>query len=262
MRQFDIERFKNLARWSLKNDKRNYVKSFLQMLVIFTLLFLFFTTMATVKLNNQNVKYIPCAIVAIAAFAVLIVMGSSYMFYNMDGKHDMQALLMLPASNLEKYLMRYATWILLLPLYLLAFFVADLLQYLVNVLVGHEGTMLVMQYVADNMSIGKILDTSANGNTREVMLNLLMVALWIHSLYALGATFFRWRKYNSILTSVVLVAGYILLTAFCGWGSANCAWWNNHRLFNLLYLVLIVFNFGLSYRLFCRQQVIGKFINW
>ena len=30
---------------------------------------------------------------------------------------------------------------------------------------------------------------------------------------------------------------------------------------NTIYVLLVVLNFWLSYRLFCRQQVIGKFVN-
>ena len=260
MIQFSLNRFANLAKWSLRNDRRYFVKSFLQMLVIFTLFFLFFTT-ATVKWNNVNANYVPCAIVVIGAFATTIVLGSSYMFYSMDGKHDMQTLLMLPASNLEKYLVRYATWILLLPLYLVAFFAADLLQYVVNTLVGHEGAMFVTQYIA-GIDWGDLLGTKANGYTGRVVFDYLMVGLWLHSLYAIGATFFRLRKHNGILTSVVLILALFLTVGIFGWPTVNCTWWNNHEFFNQLFLVLSVFNFWLSYRLFCRRQLIGKFINW
>ena len=30
---------------------------------------------------------------------------------------------------------------------------------------------------------------------------------------------------------------------------------------NTIYVLMVVLNFWLSYRLFCRQQVIGKFVN-
>jgi hypothetical protein len=33
------------------------------------------------------------------------------------------------------------------------------------------------------------------------------------------------------------------------------------RLCDVLYVVLIAFNFWLSYKFFCRQQVIGKYVN-
>ena len=45
----------------------------------------------------------------------ILVLGPTMMFNSMRGKHDDQQLLTLPASNLEKYLMRYSYWLLLLP---------------------------------------------------------------------------------------------------------------------------------------------------
>ena len=113
MIQFNLQRFIKLARWTLTVDKKYHIKSFFQNLVIFTLVFVFFTSI-TFTVSQQAANYLPCSITAIVAFAVTLVLGSSFMFYSMSGKHDMQRLLMLPASNLEKYLMRYASWIILL----------------------------------------------------------------------------------------------------------------------------------------------------
>ena len=115
MIQFNLNRFGKLARWSLTNDKKYHVKTFFQTLVIMTLLFLFLTSI-TITYGKDNANYHACAIGTVILFVSTFVLGSSFMFYSMDGKHDMQALLMLPASNFEKYLMRYASWILLIPL--------------------------------------------------------------------------------------------------------------------------------------------------
>lgn len=259
MIQFNIHRFGKLARWTLVRDRKYNLKSFLQNLVVLTLVFVFLTTI-DFTVNQQPANYLPCGIAAIVTFAVTLIVGSSFMFYSMDHKHDMQTLLMLPASNLEKYLMCYASWIILLPLQLVAFFAADLIQYVYNMLLGHEWTMFVTQYIAD-IDWGDVLGTKANGYTGRVVFADLMVALWLHSLYALGATFFRPRKHNWIMTSVVLILGFFLLVGVFGWGTVNCTWWNNHSLFNELFLLFAVFNFWLSYRLFCRRQLIGRFIN-
>ena len=257
MIQFNLSRFGRVAKWSLRNDRRYFVKSFLLAFVIMLLGFLLF--MANKKTDHSEALLI-CSIIVVTMFLVTIVVGTSYMFYSMDGKHDMQTLMMLPASNLEKYLMRYATWILLLPLYLVAFLGADLSQYAVNTLIGREGAMLVMQFLAD-INIGEVLGTDASGNTGRLALALQMLALWLHSLYAVGATFFRSHKYNWVMTSVVLILGYVLLTSTFGWETVNCTWWNNHTLWNWVFLVLSIVNFWLSYRFFCRTQVIGKFVN-
>ena len=112
MIQFSFNRFGKLARWSLTNDRSYYVRTFLQMLVVLTLVFLFFT----MERNGNHIyvkgelytvdHYTPCFFISLFVFIITIVIGPSLMFYSMKGKHDRQTLLMLPASNLEKYLMR------------------------------------------------------------------------------------------------------------------------------------------------------------
>ena len=153
MIQFDIHRFGKLAKWSLVNDKKYLIKSFLQVFAIFVFLFLFFTyVMSRESVRSSINAYETCSIAVMILFGVTCVVGSSFMFYSMEGKHDMQNLMMLPASNFEIYLMRYASWILLLPLYLVAFLGADVLQYVVNLMVGHEHVTFVTSTLVDSLS--------------------------------------------------------------------------------------------------------------
>ena len=51
MLQFNFNRFRKLVRWSLTMDRRWFVKNTLSWLVVFTLIFLFFTCVA--KFNDQ-----------------------------------------------------------------------------------------------------------------------------------------------------------------------------------------------------------------
>ena len=53
MIQFDSNRFGKLAMWSLRNDRSYYVRSFLQIFAVQTLMFLFFTT-GVLKINNNS----------------------------------------------------------------------------------------------------------------------------------------------------------------------------------------------------------------
>ena len=252
MIQFNLQRFIKLARWTLTIEKKYNVKSFFQNLVVFTLTFVFFTSI-TFTVSQQPANYLPCTIATVVAFAVTLILGSSFMFYSMSGKYDMQRLLMLPASNLEKYLMRYASWIILLPIQLAAFFAADLIQYVFGLVVGHEQVKLVTSAV---------IEFCQSDMPLSYRMNFVWLFAWLHSLYAVGATFFRFRKNNWIATTLVLIVVGILLSAIAGhWQNVNMFWWNNHDYFSLLFPVLFVVNFWLSYRLFCRIQVIGKYVN-
>ena len=100
MIQFNIQRFRKLAKWTLVNDKKYLVKSFLQVFAILTFLFLFFTWVMNRESVHSSINaYETCSIAVVILFGVTCVVGSSFMFYSMEGKHDMQNLMMLPASN-------------------------------------------------------------------------------------------------------------------------------------------------------------------
>ena len=259
MIQFNISRFGKLAKWTLVNDKKYLVKSFLQVFAILTFLFLFFTWVMNRESVHSSINaYETCSIAVVILFGVTCVVGSSFMFYSMEGKHDMQNLMMLPASNLEKYLMRYASWILLLPLYLVALLGADVLQYVVNLMVGHEYVTFVTTTLVDSLS--RLFQLDVHSHLRHVLLHsVLSLSVLFHSLYAFGATLFRTRKFNWVPTTIVIVLLSIIPNTQV---SATEATTTDILITDLVALCWTILNFWLSYRLFCRQQVIGKFINW
>ena len=74
MIQFNIHRFGKLARWSLTKDKRYYVKTFLQLLVIMLLIFLFFTEMVNTN-EVPNPQYNTCCLAIVCVFGVTLIMG-------------------------------------------------------------------------------------------------------------------------------------------------------------------------------------------
>ena len=247
MIQFNVNRFWKLVRWSL---------------MVFTLVFLFFTCVA--KFNDSLAAYQACASMVLCTTIAILVLGPTMMFNSMQGKHDDQRLLMLPASNLEKYLVRYSYWLLLLPSFVGSFIVADLLQYLVNWLSGHEGRMLVMQYL---MSLDfNIVFPPSNVVPRSLIACIVLTFVWLHSCYAVGATFFRSHKHSWILTSVALIAFGIILGSLWPHDEISRSI-SSHtaisllRLWDVIYIFLIAFNYWLSYKFFCRQQVIGKYVN-
>ena len=262
MIQFNIQRFGKLAKWTLVNDKKYFIKSFLQVFAILTFLFLFFTyVMSRESVRSSINAYETCSIAVVILFGVTCVVGSSFMFYSMDGKHDMQALLMLPASNFEKYLMRYASWIILLPLYLVAFFAADLFQYVFGLVVGHEEVRFVASALVD--MVGDTWHKIPADKHTTIVLGITLIAIWLHSVYALGANFFRFHKNNWIPTTLIIV----FLTMVAIWlipsnvGSGKDSSLLEDIVMDTLYAFFVGLNFWLSYRLFCRRQVIGKLIN-
>ena len=261
MIQFNINRFGKLARWSLTNDRKYHVKTFFQTLVILTLVYVLFTSI-TITFGKENANYRACAIALIVLFVSTLVVGSSFMFYSMERKHDMQALMMLPASNFEKYLMRYMSWIFLIPLYVVAAVAADLVQYVFGLLVGHEEVRFVISATMEILD--KVWSQVPAEKHSIVVIGLTLLFFWFQSVYALGATFFRTNKYNWIPTTaiiIVLVLLMVWITPDKGKIELVKDDTTSDMVMNGVYVVWVALNFWLSYRLFCRRQVIGRLIN-
>ena len=257
MIQFNFNRFGKLAKWSLTNDRSYYVRSFMQVLVVLTLIFMAFSTnFFKFTINGTSNPYLPCSTVTVLLFFIHLIIGPSLMFQSMKDKHDRQTLLMLPASNFEKFLMRYSTWILLIPLYLLAFFAADLVQYLMNVVGGNEQVMFVTTKMIEKFGD---MGQKVTANPRSIMLFIYVLLFWLHSLYAVGATFFRSHKYSAIFTTVAIIVFGMLFV----WLDKNSHDDASHtfKYMAVIFGIWTIVNFWLSYRLFCRTQVIGKFVN-
>jgi hypothetical protein len=261
MIQFNINRFGKLARWSLTNDRKYHVKTFFQTLVILTLVYVLFTSI-TITFGKENANYRACAIALTVLFVSTLVVGSSFMFYSMERKHDMQALMMLPASNFEKYLMRYMSWIFLIPLYVVAAVAADLVQYVFGLLVGHEEVRFVISATMEILD--KVWSQVPAEKHSIVVIGLTLLFFWFQSVYALGATFFRTNKYNWIPTTaiiIVLVLLMVWITPDNGKIELVKDDTTSDMVMNGVYVVWVALNFWLSYRLFCRRQVIGRFVN-
>lgn len=252
MIEFNTHRFVRLAQWSLTNDKGAYMKSFLTILAMLSLWFITFTS-NMLGFNGHN--HWTCAYFAIVMFLSLLIIGPATTLPKINTKNARQTYLMLPASNLEKYVMRYISWIIRLLLATVAFFCADLLQYAVNAIGGNETVMFVTDKFS-GMPAFNIL------GLRFVM----MIVLWLHSFYALGGTFFRSQKYAWILTTLALIALSTLDNLFLHSTGFTTVEFDEAGTYEwiIFYSVLgswTLLNFWLSYKVFCRMQIIGKFVN-
>ena len=264
MIQFNLCRFGKVAKWSLQGDKRYYVKTFLQFLVVMLLTFLFFSMVVKVNGNHVN-GYKSCAIAEFAVVIVNIVLGPALMFYSMEGKHDMQTLMMLPASNFEKYLARYFNWIIVVAISFVACLGADVIQYLIHTLLGHDYTRFVTSVLGD-LFVRAANDVHTSQATHpRFILSMIVLVIWFQSLYAVGATLFRSRKFNWVITTIVIILIGMLFYKIGN--KVEAIQLNDHSaLMDYVvgvgfYLVWATINFWLSYRFFCRTQNIGKIVN-
>ena len=261
MIQFNINRFGKVAKWTLRNDKRYYFKSFLQIFVVTLLIFLFFTMMVNWN-GSHDRAYRACCVAMVMMFCVTITMGPAWMFYSMEGKYDMQSLMMLPASNFEKYLMRYSSFLILLPIYVVGPLLADLIQYAVHMMAGHDYGQFVVAELFDLISKGI---SHYHGSLGRLVGTMIVFIIWLQSVYALGATLCRSRKFNWIITTVFLIILGMVVVKINGFFEVASLDEHSSMMDYVIglgiYPALAAINYWLSYRFFCRTQVINRFVN-
>ena len=262
MNDFSIKRTTNIARLLWPMYKAEFIK---RTLVIFAIVSLYMV----INSYTRGLKYGFSDMSKIYEFIGLLYVGiftcwiatPGAMFYpysKIKERYQNRSLLMLPASNLEKYITHYAfTWLFFLSLSG-GILIADILQYAVHTMMGHEGARLMIQELVQGNLLERIVGSV---NTSLVLFSWGTIVVWLHSVFALGATFFKSYKPGVNLTiSLLFVFGLIIFVLF-GFGIVVETWWNNVLLFNVMLLLLTPVNFLLSYYFFCRQQITARFIN-
>jgi hypothetical protein len=205
-----------------------------------------------------------------AAFIIyLLFCGSSIL--RMSKRQQYVDKLMLPSSKLEKYTASYLLTIVLgLAAIAVSFVVADVVNYLVMLLLNSDKATLVTLSLFNQVS-----DSNEYATAGEVVADVLAF-WWIHSLYLLGGTFFR--KRNWIFTTLTLIVAFLVVgggLTFVTWKTLNLLYGDYFRIvfidgaegyigwgLAILTSAFIVLNYWLSYRFYKRIQLIGhKFTN-
>ena len=131
---------------------------------------------------------------------------------------------------------------------------ADLTQYLVNVLLGNDYVMFVAQKVCN------IFTAEADLPTR-LWVSIFVTGFWLHSWYTLGGTLFRSHKYAWILTTIALIVLLMIQMSIFTYSDYQEMKKEEYDVMDFISLVWAVLNFWLSYRIFCRTKNIGRFVN-
>ena len=264
MIQFNIHRFGRLLKWTMQQDKAYYKKSFLQIVVVLLLAFIFLFFVATygkgdVKTNFEH-SYATTSGMVMLVMIGAGVLGPASMFHSLKGKHDRQALLLIPASNFEKYLVRYMSWIFMIPLWIVAVLLADVLQYFIHWIMGYEYYQFVVVKMIE--TIGMLYDRAVTA-PKHMIVSAIVCCVWLHSFYAVGATFFRSRRFSFIYSSFAWIGiSMLVVWIFPNWSLHEPTTEEAFLVGNIVYVVWSIVNFWLSYVIFCRTQVIGKFVNY
>lgn len=250
--QFRLSRFSRVLRWLFTYESRKLWNLFLLAIVLFA----GFDTYAmyynvdayaspnaplSVSLVMRSMKKIGGVSLLLLTFYMWV--GATFAFSTLHRKHTGRQLLMLPATNLEKFL---ALWVIYVPVLfvclIVAFVVGDLARMLILPLFIEHGSLpSAIPAFFSQMWDWLTLHAASPGSLRSMIQSWALI-LMIHALslfYSALAGYAGW-----LLTGVTVYAGvYLFINAY-----GQSPW--HLPLLLMLAVVLLV----MAYRLFCRYS--------
>ena len=274
MKNFDMNRFGRTLRWSALMTKKEALTNLASMTFAFAVL-------AVVQvMSSRNVPDIVVEnnlhnFTSFALFVFLIIcsIGGCWIFSNMKTKEQRITFKMLPATDLEKFVVRalYATVVWWLMGFI-AFCLADLFRMLISLIAGID---IVKSAVPDFLNMlfgGNDHNISIFGETdMTYVLPLTFAAnawaFWVHSLYILGGALFRRRQF--VLTTLAhSIIGLVFTPMLIHFVDSSDSLALRDSLVAIVWTAAAVFavwgllDWWLSYRIFRRMQVINnKWLN-
>ena len=217
MNSFSLNRFWMTFRWVLATNFRNFLAWTLGAAVG---VFLMEMLLVAINVQSDGGNYIPVLYSSISqicqiALIIFVLVAFSTGFADYQKKPRREAFLMLPSTNLEKFLavVVYVTVVWSLAGFL-AFAVGDTLRMAVRALAYGNDWYSLVPKVLDMFSEmmppfdeGMIIHTISF----KVCAPLVMIGLlvWIHSTYILGGTLLR--KYAFVVSSLVIISAFLLM---------------------------------------------------
>lgn len=272
MENFNIQRFGNVCSRLVMIRKKEYFKMFLGLMLAFTLCCVLACNPFHLEaLSDEDCKLAFLKISGfIGVFSVIyVVLSGAIIISDLKTKQQRIDELALPATNLEKFVARaIGSTLLAVVIFLVAFFVADLLQMLINMLL-HKGTFAsTTVMIKDAITKIRILDIkpSAEETFMSVSISNILSFLAPNACYILGGMLFR--KTAWLKTSLALIIlGIIIFSLFVGYGYLVYKYtdyvvyipeWIQSKWFSTtLSIVQIVVCYYFAYRIYCRLQAIN-----
>lgn len=255
---FNISRFWQVLKWTFANNCQSVVK----VLWIWTAIFVCYFLLTLFHYSSIHLVTSVGKGLFVGIFFILLIVFPSITLksINKNRQHRLNTL-MLPATNTEKFLSLiitvFCTYILTM---IVAFLIADGVQFLVSTIfrLNDTGFVTAKLYQAYMSS----MDRTNMGS--QDMLFSTMLTIWVISVYLLGGMFFR--RYAGLFVSLGF---FLILMAIGYFGSRYEPDYmieidKDAFLYgaSLVLAILSLLNVWLSYRLFCRLQLINhKWIN-
>ena len=217
MNSFSINRFGQTFRWVLAINFRNFLAWTLGAAVG---VFLMEMILIAFNITPDGGNYVPVLYSTISqicqiALIIFVLVALSTGFADYQKKPQREAFLMLPSTNLEKFLavVIYVTVVWSLAGFL-AFVVGDTLRMAVRALLyGNDWYSLVPKMLD---LFGEMIPSYEDGMmirpiSYRVCAPIALIGLfvWLHSTYILGGTLLR--KYAFVASSLVIISAFILM---------------------------------------------------
>ena len=278
MSNFDIKRFGKTFRWYVGVNFRSllaWTGGFAVAVFLCELMFLVLNANARYDMMMNNIAQF-CDLFILIGLAA----GVSTFLSDYNKKPKREAFLMLPATNLEKFL---SAVFYILTVYTVAIFlsvvVGDTLRMVFRSLAYGDQWMSAIPQIVKGVIPNIVLsnDEVHVYSTFFKVMNMIVgcsFILWFHSLYTLGGTLLR--KYAFVITTVVMISFMLLLSWVINyWGASMfvSSWDGNayvgEEVGVLAYVLAVllplfsIFNYWASYRIFIGFQLItNKWMNY
>ena len=274
MSNFDIKRFGKTLLWSAKMTRKEMLTNFAVMFFAFTVPFIMH--LLVIYKNSETptlISLMTAMRVDMGIYFIIAIIGGCWLFNNMKTKEQRIMFKMLPATDLEKFLVRalYATVVWWLMAYV-AFCLADVFRMLVSLIAGIDVVRSVIPEFT-SILIGTSEHTSFTVNSMRADETYAVLALayawgfWMYSFYILGGALFRRRQF--VLTTLVhFVLCMVFTPLFVSHVDGIDHDTARHLMVPLAWTGAAVFtawgiaDWILSYKIFRRMQVINnKWLN-
>lgn len=268
---FQFSRLLMVMRWDMFTN----LKSYLNMMLGMTFALLPFFIMQLYQLSKQyqlfpdtiDLSYWGMSQYVLMIFSIAMYMMATQIFMVMKTNGQREQFLMLPASNLEKYISRFLFSTLGAAVAMItAIVVSDLVQLIFSfvLLPGHHQSVCLSIMAL----LWKIWTTFIESidSAGALMLSLLIMTcgVLVHSFFILCGTLFR--KHTIVVSGILfIVMTYLVIYVIESVPDTitTCLMHgDNSWLFSIAELLLAGFQYWLSYKVFTRMQVIcNKWIN-
>lgn len=275
----DFHRLAMVLRWDALSNWKKYVRNTLGLAFVFSFICIWyqFNWRSNGLVTYDDVKDLYLGSVSrlfmFISFVIFFFCGSR-IFINMKTKASRSLFLMLPATNMEKFISRLLYTVLGTFLMIVAsWMIADIIQLVFSLFLtpGMQGSLVGKAF--EELFLNNNLDsshfivrngTSVLGQTFPVGMVLFSLTLFTHSFFTLGGTVFR--KSATLLTicsSFILMFATAMISSFVDAEvlrhlvqsmEPNTFGW----LMVMILLLLSVFNYWVSYKLFTHMQVINN----